>query len=141
MPNSNTAAENPENMVSEEQSGSKPVICLLVDDVALNLKVLAAMVKKANGIPVLVNSAKEALDLLVGNKVHLILTDLWMPEMNGEEFAKTVRENPLYRNIPLIAVTADIEYKSNFDMQYFDDVLIKPVSFEMLQNNLFRYKL
>lgn len=123
----------------QENQKKNPVVCLLIDDVAMNLKVLAALVKKVNGTPVVVSSAEEAVDLLQKCKINLILTDLWMPNMNGLEFAKTIRCNPEYDDIPIIAVTADSECDTNFDMQYFDDIFVKPVTLEMLQNRLRQY--
>lgn len=137
----NINKDHVDNDTIEENNENGPVICLLVDDIALNLKVLAAMVKKANYNPVVVGSAEEALALLAECKINLILTDLWMPEMNGMEFAKVVRNNPKYNDIPIIAVTADTECENNFEMQYFDDIFVKPVSLETIQNRLRQYDL
>lgn len=112
--------------------------CLLVDDVVMNLKVLAAMMKRLNYVPTLTSSAKEALQMLSKHKFDLIMTDLWMPEMSGEDFAVMVRQNPDYDNIPIVAVTADIERENNFDMDFFVDTIIKPVDKAKLEKMLVR---
>ncbi len=113
-----------------------PKTCLLVDDVLINLKVLAAMLRKLNCIPITASSGKEAIRLLNRNRIDLIMTDLWMPEMNGMEFAMIVRQMPEYNKTPIIAVTADAERTQNFDMRYFNDTIIKPVSLSILKDNL-----
>lgn len=49
----------------------------------------------------------EALEILEKSPVDLILTDLNMPEMNGFELVKCLKENPEYANIPVIVVTTE----------------------------------
>lgn len=114
--------------------------CLLVDDVVLNLKVLAAMMKKMHYEPALACSGKEALTMMARQRFDLVMTDLWMPEMSGEELAVTIRQNPDYDNIPIVAVTADVEREKNFDMEFFAATVIKPVNLEKL-DKLFQKQL
>jgi len=108
-----------------------------VDDVVLNLKVLAAMMKKLNFIPSLATSAHEALELLAKKHFDIIMTDLWMPEMNGEEFALMVRQDSKCDDTPIFAVTADVERNTNFNMDFFADTIIKPVSIEKIRTTLY----
>lgn len=107
---------------------------LLVDDVALNLKVLAALLRKSGIFPFLANDADKAFELLERQPVDFILTDLWMPGLNGAQFAAKVHADPRYANIPIAAVTADIECDDDFDMSVFDGVLTKPVTVEKLKS-------
>jgi len=46
-----------------------------------------------------------ALELLQKHKVDVILTDWNMPVMNGEDFIKTVRRNPVLKDIPFLMIT------------------------------------
>ena len=39
----------------------------------------------------------------------LVLTDLWMPEMDGEALVKEIRKNAEWKALPVYAVTADVE--------------------------------
>ncbi len=104
--------------------------CLLVDDIVLNLKVLGAIVKLMNCTPTLASSGKEALELLAKNHYDFVMTDLWMPEMSGEELAVMIRQCPEYDDIPIYAVTADVERNNNFDMEFFEKTITKPVNID-----------
>ena len=70
----------------------------------------------------------EAWDVLEKQYIDLIVTDIMMPNMNGFEFIKSLRQNAL--NMPVLIITA----KDNFeDMQSgflagTDDYMVKPVN-------------
>ncbi len=50
---------------------------------------------------------KEALRQLEDHpKVDMVLMDMMMPELDGYETTKQLRQNPRFRNLPVIAVTA-----------------------------------
>lgn len=105
---------------------------LLVDDIPMNLTILTVIVKKMGLEPTTASSGKEALRLLRQKPFGLILTDLWMPEMNGAELAKAIRDLPGYQDVQILAVTADVESRENFDMSYFDGILTKPITQEQI---------
>ncbi len=109
---------------------------LIVDDVKMNLKILAAMVRKLGCECTMAASAKEALQALSEQTPDWLLTDLWMPEMNGAELALEIRKNPAWNNLKIVAVTADAENKVNFDNRFFDAVLLKPITIEALKKIL-----
>ena len=50
---------------------------------------------------------KQALDLLAGNKVDLILLDWNMPNLLGIDFLKLIKSKEEYKNIPVIMVTSE----------------------------------
>lgn len=107
---------------------------LVVDDVVLNLKVISAMLTVMNQRVLIAHNAKEALNLLEKNPVDFLLTDLWMPGMNGAVLANKIRQSGKYPNLIIVAVTADVEGDSNFDMSAFDRVLTKPIAPDKLKN-------
>lgn len=53
------------------------------------------------------SDGKEALDLLAHETVDIILTDINMPEMNGEEFLRRVEEDAQFSAIPVLVVSTD----------------------------------
>ncbi len=75
------------------------------------------MVFKNEGYKVrLAGSALEGLKILREELADLIVCDLMMPEINGEEFTVRVKSDPLFKSIPVIILTAvesqDAEYTS-----------------------------
>lgn len=106
---------------------------LLVDDVPMNLKVMAAMLRKLKVETVLANNAEEALAALEKTRFDMILTDLWMPGMNGAELTWKIRSSKRFPAMKIVAVTADVESRLSFDISLFDNVLEKPVSLEKLE--------
>jgi CheY-like chemotaxis protein len=55
---------------------------------------------------VAVANGKEALVAIAANQPQLIVSDLMMPEMDGFELVYELRQNPQWRSIPVIIVTA-----------------------------------
>lgn len=79
---------------------------LIVDDNELNLK-LIDHVLKLHGYDIhTASNAKEALVELAKFTPNLILMDLQLPEINGFELTKLIKNNSNYKNIPIVAVTA-----------------------------------
>ena len=78
-------------------------------------------------------SANEAYDALYGGSVFdLIISDIMMPEIDGFEFARTIRETD--KNIPILFMTArdDFAAKQRGFREGIDDYLVKPVDLEEL---------
>ena len=106
---------------------------LVVDDVQLNRRVAKALFDKIGfGNVFTAESGRAALELLEKQPVDLILSDIWMPEMNGSEFSAAVKKDPRFAHIPIVAQTADVETNGNFDMSHFDAVILKPLTKEKL---------
>lgn len=131
----NLAAAHPVHPpVEKKPAGAKDfsrLRVLVVDDSTLNLKVLSTLCRQigvghietaANGV--------EALAKPKGS-FDLILTDLWMPELDGEGYVKALRERG--ETIPVYAVTADINAPARCADVGFDDILLKPLGRAKLQ--------
>ncbi len=110
---------------------------LIADDVPLNLKVLSSLLKKLGMTPIEANSGAEALELLKnGCNPDMVLTDMWMPGMNGTELAWKIHLLPEYARLPIIVLTADVEVSQSFPMEHFSGKLIKPLTLEKLRQVL-----
>jgi len=110
---------------------------LVVDDVVMNQKVLAAMLKKMGFQPYAASNGTEALAMMASRHFPIVLTDMWMPGMNGDELAQAIRDNPSYKDVRIYAITADVEARNNFDVSAFTALIHKPVVFEKLEAILF----
>ena len=110
---------------------------LIVDDVPINLKILDLHVKKLGITDIAqASSGNEALKLIGEKRPAIILTDMWMPGMNGEDLAKAVRKDKSLDVVPVVAVTADKDMKATFDASLFAYVVTKPVTADKLREAL-----
>lgn len=102
---------------------------LVVDDTPENLIILYKILRK--GYEVLgANSGKEALLALAENRPDLILLDVMMPEMDGLEVCRILKDDSRYREIPVIFITAlsdEVDESRGFEAGAVD-FLSKPVN-------------
>ena len=78
---------------------------LVVDDVPANIQVLSSVLKDEYRIFFAVNG-ESAIDLAMRERPDLVLLDVMMPEMDGYEVNRRLKEEPATREIPVIFVTA-----------------------------------
>ena len=79
---------------------------LIVDD-SLTIRRIITNALKTVGFPETVEATngKDALEKLATANVDFVITDWNMPEMNGLDFIKQVRANPLYSSLPILMIT------------------------------------
>lgn len=107
-------------------------ILVVEDDKELNHTVCTFL--NQNGYEALgVLNANEAYDQIENTDFNLIISDIMMPQIDGFEFAKEIRN--LFPNIPIIFMTArsDFESKKKGFESGIDDYLIKPILLPELQ--------
>ncbi len=116
---------------------------LLVDDNQVNLIVARKFLKQWNLEITMARNGKEAVDLVSQNTFDLVLMDLQMPEMNGYDAAKTIREmnGDYYKNLPIIALTASalLEVKEKVRKFGMNDSVTKPFVPAVLNATIARY--
>ena len=109
---------------------NNPLILIVEDD--NHIKNLISTTLKVNKYNYLVaTSGNEAIMLAVSHKPDIILLDLGLPDMDGVEIIKNVRE---WSNIPIIVISARSEDKDKIDALDLgaDDYITKPFSVEEL---------
>jgi two-component system sensor histidine kinase/response regulator len=84
-------------------------LVLIVDDNPHNIQILAAVVNECNYQSGFAMNGQQALDFLEENLPILILLDIMMPDMNGYEVCKKIKENESLKDIPIIFLTAKNE--------------------------------
>lgn len=80
---------------------------MLVDDSASMRQVLGTALKRAGYAVIEECDGVDALAKLNGQKVHLIISDVNMPNMDGISFLRQVKQHPLYRFTPIIMLTTE----------------------------------
>lgn len=80
-----------------------------------------------------VRSANEAYDELYNNLYELIISDIMMPEIDGFEFARTIRE--VNKRIPILFMSAkdDLPSKQKGFQLGIDDYMVKPIELAELE--------
>ncbi len=80
---------------------------LVVDD-SVSLRQVVKIALESAGYSVLeAGNGKEALDRLDGTKIHLIISDVNMPIMDGLTFVKQAKQKPAYKFTPVIMLTTE----------------------------------
>ncbi|MBT6339670.1 MAG: response regulator, partial [Desulfobacula sp.] len=102
---------------------------LVVDDEARNLRMMEAMLISKGYDAVLVESGKQAIDIIKTCLPDVILLDVMMPGMNGFEVAQVLKANNETCHIPIVMVTSlyDVEDRVKAFEAGADDFLSKPV--------------
>ena len=106
---------------------------LVVDDVPLNRKVLQLHLTRMGVTDLrLASGGPEALEELEKSPAGLVLSDVWMPGMDGAELSRRIAAR--WPRIPVIAVTADTDAATSFDTSHFRAVLTKPITEDVLRH-------
>ncbi len=107
---------------------------LIVDDNALNIKVAKRVLKDFNFQIDEAFSGKECIEKVRSNNYDLILMDIMMPEMGGEETLQKLKEDSRFQ-IPVVALTADAIQgaKEKYMQAGFVNYIPKPFTKEQFQ--------
>ena len=52
-------------------------------------------------------NGQEGLDALEDNWIDMVLADINMPVMNGEEMIEKIRDNPMWKNLPILVISTE----------------------------------
>jgi HAMP domain-containing protein/CheY-like chemotaxis protein/signal transduction histidine kinase len=108
---------------------------LLVDDDARNIFALSSVLERRGMKVLTATTGNEAVALVESNPgIAIVLMDIMMPQMDGYQTIRVIRENPLFRRLPIIALTAKA-MKGDREKcleSGASDYLAKPVNTEQL---------
>lgn len=108
---------------------------LIVDDEFGLAEMLREMLRESGFEVTLAINGRLALEILGEGKVDLVLTDMMMPVMDGEELAMAMRTDHKHRDTPIIMMTSLPTARPQPD-GLFDAVLRKPFTPEILLETL-----
>jgi putative two-component system response regulator len=107
-----------------------PQQVLIVDDTEINLILFGALIKKLEDCQAHVFAdSREALAWVTQNVPDLIIVDYMMPELDGLEFIRLVREMPALELVPILMITANDQKQIRYQALDLgaNDFLTKPI--------------
>jgi DNA-binding response OmpR family regulator len=108
---------------------------LIVDDIQSNRETLENLTAALGHTPILAANGVTALKIIVQQPIDLVLLDVMMPDMDGYEVLSQIKDNPTWRDIPVIMISALDEINSvvNCIKMGADDYLTKPFNATLLK--------
>jgi len=115
---------------------------ILIADDSPTIRKFITISLKMNGFDILsASDGMEALELLPKKKIDLVITDLNMPNVDGFELIKTIRENSEYKEVPII-ILSSLDRKEDIQkgLSYgADSYLIKPFNQKVVLYEISKY--
>src|SRR5215475_2002321 len=109
---------------------------LLVDDQPAKLVAYEVILKDLQENLITAASGREALEILLKSEIAVILVDVCMPDLDGFELARMIREHPRFQRIAMIFISAihvtETDYLRGYDAGAVDYVPV-PVVPEVLR--------
>ena len=110
---------------------------LVADDDASTRKLLVSLIEKMGYAVIQAEDGKQCFDILkVNTDVQLLITDMMMPKLNGEDLINQIHTDDKLKNIPIIMISglvklSDISHILNAGASYF---VPKPVASDILKD-------
>nr|MBP7472519.1 response regulator [Prevotella sp.] len=120
-------------VVSHNPKSVKDYKVLIVDDSEDFLLFISEVLSEDYKVSVARNG-KEALEKISDDRPDIVLSDVMMPVMDGNELCRKIKDNPETENIPVIMLTARLaeEHKKESLMIGADDYITKPFDIDLL---------
>jgi PAS domain S-box-containing protein len=111
---------------------------LIVDDTQAAIYVLGKLLTKLGQQVYAAQNGSAALEYAIRHPPDIVITDIGMPDMNGYELARRLRQESELRDVCLVALTGyeDEAHRRQMAEAGFDRQLLKPVSLEALRELL-----
>ncbi len=108
--------------------GEPPLRVLVAEDNAVNQQVAAGLLRKWGYEVSVAGNGREAIEALEVDVPDIVLMDVQMPEIDGLEATKRIREDPRFRALPILALTAHVLPQERAECQEagMNDYLPKP---------------
>lgn len=112
---------------------------MVVDDESDHVFVLKIALRKGGYDVVEARSGKECLSKIARVKPDLVIMDIMMPDMNGWDVCKRIKEDPLTSSIPVSMLSVrreEEDIRKSFDYAHADEHLCKPIDLGKLLNTV-----
>ncbi len=117
--NGEISINNTESITIDEELGGNETVLLVDDEIAL-LKVTSEILERKGYKVLCAESGDKALEILTNNTVHLLLTDIVMPNMDGFQLSAIVQEK-----FPSVLIQLSSGYSNEYDSSMIDNELVE----------------
>lgn len=134
-------SDKPLDRLDELKAKFEGASVLLVEDNEINQLVAIELLKLGGLVADLACNGAEALELLRRNTYDLVLMDIHMPVMDGLMATRVIRENPAWRELPILAMSAAVDERDRERCMQagMNDFVLKPVEPNLLAAALLRW--
>ena len=139
----NDPAPPPQKHFDRDMAAHNPLQILLAEDNAINQKVALKMLSQLGYIADLANNGQQAVQIGISKAYDLILMDIQMPDIDGMESSRQIREQLGEKCPVIVALTAEALEgdRERFIADGFDEYLSKPLQAAALREMLVRVSL
>ncbi|MCL4559972.1 MAG: response regulator [Chloroflexi bacterium] len=114
---------------------------LFIDDDAITLEILGKATELLGHQAILIDNGKSALTVAADQRPDLILLDMMLADLGGEEVLERLRRQPATAGIPVVFLTASSPYelKEKMKTTSAEGCISKPVSLSLLMDTIKKY--
>ncbi len=119
---------NLETEINPDLNQFPPQTILYIDDIQSHLDLIKAYFVHSHHQLFFANNDLDAMSILEQESISLIFLDLKMPQFDSIKFIEKVSNNEKTKNIPILILSASVEYKDNKNLtDKIEEFLVKPV--------------
>jgi CheY-like chemotaxis protein len=122
----------PQNDSSTEPNARERTIVLLAEDDRALRRLLEVVLERAGYQVHAAADGLEAMKVALSTPIDIVVTDAMMPNLNGHEFCRFLRNSPALAHLPVILLSALERTETSSGPDQADAFLAKPVSGELL---------
>ena len=130
----------PTQLLTPNMAEIAPVEILVVEDNPTNQQVVLMVLRALGYQPDVAENGRTAIEKVSSHKYDIVLLDLQMPDIDGFEVAKHIRENLNYQPV-IVAITAGAtaEDRQRCTDAGMDDYVLKPFKISILKDVVVKY--
>jgi twitching motility two-component system response regulator PilH len=123
-----TFLQNSSNAAPSTESLLERALVLLVEDDRALRRYLEIVLERAGYNVISAANGLEAMKLALTSPVDIVVTDAMMPDLNGYELCRFLKNSPQLSHLPIVLLSARERKEGSWESEQADAFLLKPVS-------------